>query len=44
MTWGFISPWAIDPFNRERPRPFNARSEPLKKKNYLVEVGNIKDA
>ena len=27
MTWGFISPWAKDPFDKERPRPFNARSE-----------------
>ena len=27
MSWGFISPWAKDPFNKERARPFNARSE-----------------
>jgi len=27
MSWGFISPWAKDPFDKERPRPFNARSE-----------------
>ena len=27
MTWGFISPWAKDPFDKKRPRPFNARSE-----------------
>ena len=27
MKWGFISPWAKDPFDKERPRPFNARSE-----------------
>ena len=27
MTWGFISPWAKDPFDKGRPRPFNARSE-----------------
>ena len=44
MTWGFISPWAKDPFEKERPRPFNARSETVEEKNYLVEVGNIKDA
>ena len=23
MTWGFISPWAKDPFDKLRPRPFN---------------------
>ena len=44
MTWGFISPWAKAPFNKEKPRPFNARSETLEEKNYLVEVGNIKGA
>ena len=27
MNWGFISPWAKDPFDKKRPRPFNARSE-----------------
>ena len=27
MLWGFISPWAKDPFAKERPRPFNARLE-----------------
>ena len=27
MSWGFISPWAKDPFEKKRPRPFNARSE-----------------
>ena len=27
MSWGFISPWAKDPFDKKRPRPFNARSE-----------------
>ena len=44
MTWGFISPWAKDPFDKERPRPFNARSETVEEKNYLLEVGNIKGA
>ena len=38
MSWGFISPWAKDPFDKERPRPFNARSETIEEKNYLVEV------
>ena len=27
MSWGFIAPWAKDPFNKESIRPFNARSE-----------------
>ena len=43
MSWGFISPWSKDPFDKERLRPFNARSETVGKKNYLAEVGNIKD-
>ena len=32
MKWGFISPWAKDPFDKERPRPFNARSETVEEK------------
>ena len=32
MTWGFISPWEKDPFDKERPRPFNARSETVQEK------------
>ena len=32
MSWGFISPWAKDPFDQERPRPFNARSETVEEK------------
>ena len=32
MTWGFISPWARDPFDKKRPRPFNARSETVEEK------------
>ena len=32
MPWGFISPWARDPFDKERPRPFNARSENIEEK------------
>ncbi len=32
MSWGFISPWARDPFDKERPRPFNARSENIEEK------------
>jgi len=32
MSWGFIPPWAKDPFDKKRPRPFNARSESLEEK------------
>ena len=32
MSWGFISPWAKDPFDKKRPRPFNARSETIGEK------------
>jgi len=32
MSWGFISPWAKDPFDKERARPFNARSETIEEK------------
>jgi len=32
MKWGFISPWAKDPFDKEIPRPFNARSETVAEK------------
>ena len=32
MLWGFISEWAKNPFENERPRPFNARSETVGEK------------
>ena len=32
MSWGFISPWTKDPFDKKRPRPFNARSETVAEK------------
>ncbi len=32
MKWGFISPWVKDPFDKKRPRPFNARSETVEEK------------
>ena len=40
---------ALFPLGREthlidKPRPFNARSETVEEKNYLVEVGNAKGA
>ena len=32
MLWGFISPWANDPFDKEILKPFNARSETVEEK------------
>ena len=32
MKWGFISPWAKYPFDKERPIQFNARSETVEEK------------
>ena len=32
MSWGLISPWAKDPFGKERARPFNARAETVEEK------------
>ncbi len=32
MFWGFISPWSKDPFDNEKPKPFNARLETVKEK------------
>ena len=32
MSWGFISPWAKDPFDKKIPRPYNARSETIEEK------------
>ena len=32
MVWGFISPWAKDPFEKGRTRPFNARSETVEER------------
>tara|TARA_B100000945_G_scaffold263421_1_gene222210 strand:+ start:49 stop:687 length:639 start_codon:yes stop_codon:yes gene_type:complete len=37
MSWGFISPWAKDPFDKGRPRPFNARSETVEEKKLFSE-------
>ena len=31
MSWGLF-PWAKDPFDKTRPRPFNARSETVEEK------------
>ena len=32
MSWGFVSSWVKDPFDKEIPRPFNARSETVEEK------------
>ena len=32
MLWGLICPWAKDPFDKTKPRPFNARSETIGEK------------
>tara|TARA_Y100001968_G_C19345230_1_gene711688 strand:+ start:492 stop:1145 length:654 start_codon:yes stop_codon:yes gene_type:complete len=32
MLWGFISEWTKDPFDKARPRPFNARAETVAEK------------
>tara|TARA_B100000886_G_scaffold332771_1_gene285876 strand:+ start:226 stop:864 length:639 start_codon:yes stop_codon:yes gene_type:complete len=32
MNWGFIPPWAKEPFDKKRPRPFNARSETIEER------------
>ena len=42
MYWGFISPWAKDPFEKSRARPFNARSETLGEKKLFQASWNNK--
>ena len=42
MSWGFIAPWAKDPFNKEKPRPFNARSETIEEKKLFRESWKYK--
>ena len=32
MTWGFVSPWAKEPFQKGISRPFNARLETVQEK------------
>ena len=32
LYWGFISPWAKDPFDKSTPKPFNTRSETVEEK------------
>ena len=42
MSWGFISPWTNNPFDKKRPRPFNARSESLEEKKLFRESWKYK--
>ena len=42
MSWGFISPWAKDPFDKKRPRPFNARLETVEEKKLFRESWKYK--
>ncbi len=42
MSWGFISPWTKDPFDKKRPRPFNARSETVQEKRLFSESWKYK--
>ncbi len=42
MSWGFISKFAKDPFDKERPRPFNARSETVEEKKLFRESWKYK--
>ena len=37
MSWGFVPPWAKDPFDKKRPRPFNARLETVAEKKLFSE-------
>ena len=36
MSWGLISPWAKDPFDKTKPKPFNARSETIQEKKIFI--------
>ena len=42
MSWGFIAPWASTPFDKERSRPFNARSETIEEKKLFSESWKFK--
>ena len=35
MFWGFISPWTKNPFDKEKPRPYNVRSETVEEKKFF---------
>ncbi len=35
MSWGFISPWAKNPFDKKMPLPFNARSETVENNKFF---------
>ena len=42
MSWGFISPWAKDPFEKSKSRPFNARSETVAEKKLFKDSWKYK--
>ena len=42
MSWGFITPWAKEPFDKGRTRPFNARSETVEEKKLFSESWKYK--
>ena len=42
MSWGFISAWVKDPFDKKTPRPFNARSETIEEKKLFSGSWNQK--
>ena len=43
MSWGFIPPWVKNPFDKKKQDHLMQDQKPLKKTNYLVEVGDIRD-
>ena len=42
MSWGFISPWTKEPFQKVKIRPFNARSETVENKKLFSESWKYK--
>ena len=42
ISWGFISPWAKDPFEKSKSRPFNARSETVAEKKLFKDSWKYK--
>ncbi|KGG14138.1 hypothetical protein EV05_0027 [Prochlorococcus sp. MIT 0601] len=35
MLWGFVAEWVQDPFDPSRARPFNARAETIREKQFF---------
>ena len=42
MSWGLISPWERDPFDKSRFRPFNACSETVEDKKLFQDIWRYK--